>query len=184
MKSSICGFQSLVVVSGLRQKKESRQNVLSITPYIRYITLSIHSIHHCFSIHHYITISQARKSGWLSKRGGRIHTWHRRWFVLTGDMLFYYKNPQVSSTLPRLPSRSFTHGRQAVPLPMAAKPFLYPWSPSRSFTHGRQAVPLPMVAKPFLYPWPPSRSFTHGHQAVPLPMATKPFLYPWPSGTA
>ena len=34
--------------------------------------------------------------GWLSKRGGRIHTWHKRWFVLTGDLLFYYKSPQVS----------------------------------------------------------------------------------------
>ena len=38
---------------------------------------------------------QARKTGWLSKRGGRIHTWHRRWFILTGDLLFYYKTPQV-----------------------------------------------------------------------------------------
>lgn len=34
--------------------------------------------------------------GYLSKRGGRIHTWHKRWFVLTGDLLFYYKTPQVS----------------------------------------------------------------------------------------
>lgn len=33
-----------------------------------------------------------RKSGWLQKRGGRIQTWHKRWFVLTGDMIFYYKN--------------------------------------------------------------------------------------------
>lgn len=39
---------------------------------------------------------QARKVGWLSKRGGRIHTWHKRWFVLTGDLMFYYKTPQVS----------------------------------------------------------------------------------------
>ena len=38
---------------------------------------------------------QARKMGWLSKRGGRIHTWHKRWFVLTGDLMFYYKTPQV-----------------------------------------------------------------------------------------
>ena len=38
---------------------------------------------------------QTRKTGWLSKRGGRIHTWHKRWFVLTGDLLFYYKTPQV-----------------------------------------------------------------------------------------
>ena len=38
---------------------------------------------------------QARKAGWLSKRGGRIHTWHKRWFVLTGDLLFYHKSPQV-----------------------------------------------------------------------------------------
>ena len=42
------------------------------------------------------SLSQARKVGWLNKRGGRIHTWHKRWFVLTGDLMFYYKSPQVT----------------------------------------------------------------------------------------
>lgn len=44
----------------------------------------------------FVSPVQARHKGWLNKRGGRIHTWHKRWFVLTGDLLFYYKSPQVS----------------------------------------------------------------------------------------
>lgn len=34
--------------------------------------------------------------GWLTKQGGRIRTWRRRWFRLKGNTLFYYLNPQVS----------------------------------------------------------------------------------------
>ena len=47
-----------------------------------------------------ILLEQVRKSGWLQKRGGRIQTWHKRWFVLTGDMIFYYKNQHVSLATP------------------------------------------------------------------------------------
>lgn len=53
-----------------------------------------------------------RKTGWLSKRGGRIHTWHRRWFVLTGDLLFYYKQPNDSrptGTIPLAGNRVIRH---------------------------------------------------------------------------
>lgn len=45
----------------------------------------------------------AQKMGWLNKRGGRIQTWHKRWFVLTGDMLFYYKCPQDSRPTGTIP---------------------------------------------------------------------------------
>ncbi|XP_052761702.1 rho GTPase-activating protein 24-like isoform X3 [Mya arenaria] len=31
------------------------------------------------------------KSGWLRKQGGMVKTWHRRWFVLNGDYLFYFQ---------------------------------------------------------------------------------------------
>lgn len=33
------------------------------------------------------------KQGWATKQGGRIQTWRRRWFVLKGQHLHYYKNP-------------------------------------------------------------------------------------------
>ncbi|XP_019849875.1 PREDICTED: rho GTPase-activating protein 24-like [Amphimedon queenslandica] len=47
--------------------------------------------------------NQAQKNGWLHKRGGRIQTWHKRWFVLTGDLLFYYKSPQDSRPTGTIP---------------------------------------------------------------------------------
>ena len=33
------------------------------------------------------------KSGWLTKQGGFIKTWRRRWFELKGRTLYYYKDP-------------------------------------------------------------------------------------------
>jgi RAC serine/threonine-protein kinase len=33
------------------------------------------------------------KSGWLTKQGGFIKTWRRRWFELKGGTLYYYKEP-------------------------------------------------------------------------------------------
>ena len=35
-------------------------------------------------------------SGWLKKQGGMIKTWHRRWFVLKGDHLFYFSSDDES----------------------------------------------------------------------------------------
>lgn len=45
------------------------------------------------------------KSGWLRKQGGMVRTWHRRWFCLNGDCLFYFTKeddlrPQGSIFLP------------------------------------------------------------------------------------
>lgn len=34
--------------------------------------------------------SRHLKSGWLRKQGGTLRTWQRRWFVLNGDLLFYF----------------------------------------------------------------------------------------------
>eukprot|EP01094_Clydonella_sp_ATCC50884_P024167 TRINITY_DN5990_c0_g1_i1.p1 TRINITY_DN5990_c0_g1~~TRINITY_DN5990_c0_g1_i1.p1 ORF type:complete len:715 (+),score=262.20 TRINITY_DN5990_c0_g1_i1:38-2146(+) len=31
------------------------------------------------------------KSGWLTKQGGRVKTWKRRWFILSGNCLYYFK---------------------------------------------------------------------------------------------
>jgi len=33
------------------------------------------------------------KNGWLIKQGGFIKTWRKRWFVLRGQNLYYYKEP-------------------------------------------------------------------------------------------
>ena len=36
---------------------------------------------------------RSHMTGWLRKQGGVVKSWHRRWFVLHGDMLTYYNNP-------------------------------------------------------------------------------------------
>lgn len=33
--------------------------------------------------------------GWLYKQGDRYKTWNKRWFVLKGSNLFYFKSPKV-----------------------------------------------------------------------------------------
>lgn len=33
--------------------------------------------------------------GWLHKQGDKYKTWNKRWFVLKGSNLFYFKNPKV-----------------------------------------------------------------------------------------
>jgi len=38
-------------------------------------------------------VSNADKKGWLTKQGGRIKTWKKRWFVLSGFNLLYFKDP-------------------------------------------------------------------------------------------
>jgi hypothetical protein len=57
--------------------------------------------------------AKVTKAGWLSKRGGRIPTWHRRWFLLKGDMLLYYRGsndtkPLGTVTLPQ--NKVLRHG--------------------------------------------------------------------------
>lgn len=32
------------------------------------------------------------KQGWLAKQGGMVKSWKRRWFVLEGKMLYYFKS--------------------------------------------------------------------------------------------
>ena len=43
--------------------------------------------------------AQEIRSGYLHKKGGRIPSWHKRWFILKGDLLFYYRNVNVSSCM-------------------------------------------------------------------------------------
>lgn len=37
--------------------------------------------------------------GWLHKQGDKYKTWNKRWFVLKGVNLFYFKSPKVSLIL-------------------------------------------------------------------------------------
>lgn len=39
------------------------------------------------------SLTNPAKSGFLTKQGGKIKTWKRRWFVLKGDTLYYFKSP-------------------------------------------------------------------------------------------
>lgn len=49
----------------------------------------------------YLTVMKEEKGipdmdGWLYKQGGeKYKTWNKRWFVLKGSMLFYFKRPKV-----------------------------------------------------------------------------------------
>jgi len=38
--------------------------------------------------------TNAEKKGWMTKQGGRIKTWKRRWFILNDTGLYYFKKPQ------------------------------------------------------------------------------------------
>jgi hypothetical protein len=37
------------------------------------------------------------KDGYLTKRGGNIKTWKKRWCVLKDGSIFYFKGPKVGS---------------------------------------------------------------------------------------
>lgn len=34
--------------------------------------------------------------GWLHKQSDKYKTWNKRWFVLKGSNMFYFKSPKVS----------------------------------------------------------------------------------------
>lgn len=39
------------------------------------------------------------RCGWLKKQGGMVRTWHRRWFCLNNDFLFYFAKEDDSRPL-------------------------------------------------------------------------------------
>jgi hypothetical protein len=38
------------------------------------------------------------KSGWLKKQGGVVKSWHKRWFTLKGDSLYYFQSEDESKS--------------------------------------------------------------------------------------
>jgi len=38
------------------------------------------------------SLQPADRDGWMTKQGGSVKTWKKRWFVLKGTQLFYFKN--------------------------------------------------------------------------------------------
>lgn len=50
-----------------------------------------------------IDIHPIERQGWLTKRGGIVKNWKRRWFVLRGNMLYYYRNTKIKTPLGFIP---------------------------------------------------------------------------------
>jgi hypothetical protein len=44
-------------------------------------------------------LSNPDKAGYLTKQGGFVRSWKKRWFVLKGDSLYYFASPQSEETL-------------------------------------------------------------------------------------
>jgi len=41
------------------------------------------------------SLQPADREGWMTKQGGSYKSWKKRWFVLKGTQLFYFKNKKV-----------------------------------------------------------------------------------------
>ena len=60
------------------------------------------------------------KSGWLRKQGGIVRSWHRRYFVMKGDYIFYYaSDDECTSGKPPLGS-VFLPGNRVVEIPFSS----------------------------------------------------------------
>lgn len=54
--------------------------------------------HHMYSTPTEETVTPDME-GWLHKQGCRYKKWNKRWFVLKGPNLFYFKSPKVNNTV-------------------------------------------------------------------------------------
>ena len=51
------------------------------------------------------------RKGFLTKQGGGIKTWHKRWFVLDSHKISYYKGQDVCSIVHERARAARTHAR-------------------------------------------------------------------------
>eukprot|EP01137_Pigoraptor_chileana_P023429 Opistho-2@89685 len=51
----------------------------------------------------YVTFFNPEREGWLTKQGGRQKNWKRRWFRLTNNCLYYFKNPEDTQPIGIIP---------------------------------------------------------------------------------
>lgn len=58
------------------------------------------------------SFTNAEKKGWLTKQGGRIKTWKRRWFILSDNCLFYFKAPGDKEPCGIIPLESIRTNRR------------------------------------------------------------------------
>ena len=40
------------------------------------------------------SLAPPEKDGWLTKQGGSIKTWKKRYFILKDNILYYFKTPK------------------------------------------------------------------------------------------
>lgn len=50
----------------------------------------------CIRRHSRHSLTMAAKEGYLVKEGGSYKNWKKRWVILSGPFLYYFKSPQVS----------------------------------------------------------------------------------------
>ena len=43
------------------------------------------------------------KEGWLQKQGGRVKTWKKRYIILSGNVLYYFKSPKDKDPIGFIP---------------------------------------------------------------------------------
>lgn len=58
------------------------------------INIHVHNVY-CFNQSFYLFQDSLEKYGFLSKLGGKLKIWKRRWFVLRNGELFYYKSQVI-----------------------------------------------------------------------------------------
>ena len=56
---------------------------------------------------------RSQKCGWLKKQGGVVKSWHRRWFTIKGDHMYYFNTDDESKTTTWLYISTWEQGHRA-----------------------------------------------------------------------